>query len=317
MNLAAESSKVVAWSATPTPLNENGNIDRVSVEAMVEHHLSIGVQGLFLAGTCGEGPWLTDSDREALVRTCVEASKGRLALCYQVTDNSVSRILENIQRASDWGVDSVVIASPYFMMNASAGTLCEFYTTVLDKSPLPVGYYERGQHSQYSLDSAGLDAVLQHPNLQFVKDSSGLADIRNQLAAAKKLRPELQLFNGDEFDCVGPAAAGYDGFILGGSIFNAPLAVHVVEAVRRGDVDGAARIQAELERVLYAVYGEGISSWMAGLKYLLRKLGVFRSTKSLLSYSLSDSCRESIDRLLEGEDGLGYLARATGRSVCV
>jgi len=31
-------------------------VDRESLGRMVEHHVRLGVDGLFLAGTCGEGP---------------------------------------------------------------------------------------------------------------------------------------------------------------------------------------------------------------------------------------------------------------------
>ncbi|MGE9290291.1 MAG: dihydrodipicolinate synthase family protein [Puniceicoccales bacterium] len=299
-----KSKKVVAWSATPTPLTIDGQVDCDAVESMVGHHISMGTEGLLLGGTCGEGPWLPDAERERLVRSCAKVSGGRLTLCYQVTDNSVPRVLDNIVRAAEWGADSVVVASPYFMMNASPDRVCDFYMDILDRSPLQMGYYERGKHAQYSMNREGLDRVLRHPKLQFVKDSSCDPAVWEQLSAAKQIRSDLKLFNGDEFDCIGPALAGYDGFILGGGIFITPLAREIVEAVNRGEVEEAERKQAILVEMLYSVYGEGISSWMAGLKYLLVKMGVFRTATSLLSYELSDSCRESINRLLDQGDGL-------------
>jgi 4-hydroxy-tetrahydrodipicolinate synthase len=48
------------WSATPTPLDSKRRVDNASVKRLVAHHLRLGVKGLFLAGTCGEGPWLPD-----------------------------------------------------------------------------------------------------------------------------------------------------------------------------------------------------------------------------------------------------------------
>jgi len=44
------------WSATPTPFTMDREVDRESLGRMVEHHVRLGVDGLFLAGTCGEGP---------------------------------------------------------------------------------------------------------------------------------------------------------------------------------------------------------------------------------------------------------------------
>jgi predicted nucleotidyltransferase len=64
------------WSATPTPLNAAGRVDIPSVERLVEHHIRMGVTGVMLAGTCGEGPWLLDADRETLVRAAASVRRG-------------------------------------------------------------------------------------------------------------------------------------------------------------------------------------------------------------------------------------------------
>lgn len=58
---------VQMWSAVPTPLSSDLKVDESSVVRMVEAAIDDGVQGLFLAGTCGEGPWLPDRERIRLV----------------------------------------------------------------------------------------------------------------------------------------------------------------------------------------------------------------------------------------------------------
>lgn len=102
------------WSATPTPLTPDRRVDPASVKRLVEHHVKMGVTGLMLAGTCGEGPWLPDAERETLVRTAAAASGGRLRIAMQVTDNSAGRTLANIEKAAAWGVEIAVVAQPYF-----------------------------------------------------------------------------------------------------------------------------------------------------------------------------------------------------------
>lgn len=296
------------WSATPTPLDEQGHVDTVSIPRMVEHHLALGVRGLLLAGTCGEGPWLSDQDRETLVRCTAEASQGRLALVYQVTDNSSARILENIARARQWGADAAIVASPYFFINSTAERLRKHYDDVFTHSELPIGYYDRGKHAGYPTDPEGLAHILDHPSLAFIKDSSCSAEKRELYRQAKDARPDLLLFNGDEFDCVAPALAGYDGCILGGGIFNARLAEAIQEAVQQGSASRAIEVQSLLNRIHGSVYGENVRCWMAGLKYLVWRLGVFSTTHSLLNYQQTEACRQDIDKLLTGEDGLDFPA---------
>ncbi len=67
----------------------------------MEHHVRLGVRGLFLTGSNGEGPWMTDAQRRTLVETAVRCSRGRMPVAVQVTDNSAARILDNMRQAAD------------------------------------------------------------------------------------------------------------------------------------------------------------------------------------------------------------------------
>lgn len=123
------------WSASPTPFTEHREIDRESVAKMVEHHISLGVDGLFLAGTCGEGPWMTDQQKLELLKSVQDAAAGRLRLAVQVTDNSAARVLEQVQALDD--VDFVIVAQPYLAMNVTPITLGRFYEEILERIPVP------------------------------------------------------------------------------------------------------------------------------------------------------------------------------------
>ena len=62
---------VQIWSATPTPLTADLTIDLPSVGRLIRDALAGGIEGVFLAGTCGEGPWLPDRERVRLVQAVV------------------------------------------------------------------------------------------------------------------------------------------------------------------------------------------------------------------------------------------------------
>lgn len=295
------------WSATPTPLTLKRRLDSASVPRLVEHHVKMGVSGLMLAGTCGEGPWLSDVDREAMVRETVAASRGRLRIAAQVTDNSVVRTLANIEAAAAWGAEIAVVAQPYFFLNATADRQLAFYREIARASPLPVGFYDRGKASAYVMTEANLAELLTEPNIAMVKDSSTMPAHREVFVAARAKRPDLIVLNGDEFDCVSYLEAGYDGLLLGGGIFNAGLARRIIAAVRAGDAAEAKRTQARMNDLMLRVYGgPKIECWMTGLKELLVQMGVFSSNTNLLEYPLTDACRKQIAEAVSGADGLGY-----------
>ncbi|MCF7837874.1 MAG: dihydrodipicolinate synthase family protein [Candidatus Marinimicrobia bacterium] len=286
------------WSATPTPFTARLTVDKVAVKRLVEHHLRLGVRGLFLGGTCGEGPWMPDRERRTLVQSVVAAARGRLTVAAQVTDNSAARILDNMRAAAEDGADIAVIAPPYFLLNATPANVEALYLEAIRRSPLPVGIYDRGRHAAVAITTASLARIIAEPKVVLLKDSS--ADpVRRQMAlAARVARPVLCLLNGNEFDCVSYLAAGYDGLLLGGGIFNGRLAGEIVAAVRAGRLAEARRLQARMNRMMSAVYGgPKIACWMAGLKHLLVEMGIFRTTRGFLNYPLTPACRRAIARI--------------------
>lgn len=297
------------WSATPTPFKSDGRVDVASVQRMVAHHLALGVTGLMVAGTCGEGPWLRDGDREVLVKATVEAAAGRLTVAQQVTDNSAGRVLDNIEQSAKWGVEIAVVAAPAFFLNATPQRQANHYAEVARRSPLPMGFYDRGAASPYVLPESFLPELLAEPNIVMVKDSSQQEARRKAYIKARDAKPSLMLYSGSEFDCVDFLSAGYDGLLLGGGIFNGAMARQIVAAVRAGDLARANALQERMNDLMYRVYGgKKIECWMTGLKELLVQLGVFSTNLNLLQYPLTDKCLADIKAAVSGSDGQGFRA---------
>jgi len=290
------------WSATPTPFTETLQVDRAAVHRLVEHHLRLGVNGLFLCGACGEGPWMTDEQRTTLIRAVAESAQGRLPPAAQVTDNSALRILRNIEKVKAAGAHIAVIAPPYFLLNATPKNVLRIYREAIRYSELPVGIYDRGAGGPVPVPTEILRDIYAEPNVVMVKDSSADPERRRAALEVRKQRPELALLCGDEFACVSYLRAGYDGLLLGGGIFNGRLAAAIVEAARAGDWERAELLQERMNRLMWDVYGgKEITCWLSGLKHLLVEMGVFRTRKGLLHYPLTPECRARIAAALERE----------------
>jgi 4-hydroxy-tetrahydrodipicolinate synthase len=306
MNLKSDWGMSI-WSATPTPFTALGRIDVTSLKRTIDHHVALKVSGVMVAGTCGEGPWMRESDREVLVRSAVEAANGRLTIAFQVTDNSSTRVLENIEKAAEWGADLAVVAAPLFMLNATIPRLVRHYLDIAARSPLPLCLYDRGKASPYVVPKEAIEETVSDPKYILVKDSSQLPERMASYLKARASRPGLSLFSGSEFDCVDYIEGGYDGLLLGGGVFNAMLARKIAEAVKRGDCPGAQVLQARMNDLMYRVYGGSkIECWMTGLKDLLVEMGLFSTNVSLLEYPMTEICRSQIRAAVSGADGLGF-----------
>jgi len=277
-------------------------VDVAAVRKMVEHHLRLGVKGLFLAGSNGEGPWMTDSQKSRLVQSVCRYARGRLVLAVQVTDNSSARILDNIRRAKADGADIAVIAPPYCIFKATPEKILDLYRQAIRRSPLPVGIYDRGKDSSVPVTAPVLKAIYAEKNVVLVKDSSDDPARQKIALAARKKRPRLRLLSGDEFSCVDYLLAGYDGLLLGGGVFNGYIANQILAAVTAGDVERARKLQARMNRIMFDVYGgKKIFSWLSGEKKLLVEMGLLSSWRNYLEleYPLTPSCERAIQRVLK------------------
>jgi len=288
------------WSATPTPLRDDGTLDSPALSRLVAHHQKLKVDGLFLGGTCGEGPWLRDGERRELVRTVGAEAAGNLRIAGQGADNSAARILDQIDRAREDGAEVAIMAEPYFLLNATPENLNRLVTDVAKRSSLPLGLYNRGQNAKVPFPQETAAALCQLENLVLVKDSSLDPAFRQAALAARAANPGLSLLNGDEFQCAAYLQAGYDGLMLGGSIFNGAYARKIAEAVAAGDTAAATAYDEALKELNFAVYGgPKITCWLSGLKYLMVRPGVFPTWTNSLNYPLTPECRAAIDRLVE------------------
>lgn len=291
------------WSAMPTPLTEGGLVDAEALEKLVEHQIRLGIQGLFIAGTAGEGPWLTDDNRRTLAKKTVRCAAGRLPIAMQITDNSSGRMLDNLKRGCDCGIDLAVLAPPFFQVGATQSYLAGQFTEIIDASPVPMGIYNRGRYASVVIEPETLKQLLRHPKVMLVKDSSADPEYAEAILAVKRQRAgTLFALYGNEFDFVDALDAGYDGLLFGGACFNGAVAGRVFALAKAGKTDEAKELQQRMGEMLYKVFGgRELACWLAGQKELMRRLGVFHTAKTLLAYQVTPDCSAAIDEVIRDE----------------
>ena len=74
-----------------------------------------------------------------------------------------------------------------------------------------------------------------------------------------------------------------------------------LDALAAGDRAAADAWQKRSNEFLWDLFARDISLWMGGLKYALRRLGLFRTEFMHMHYRVSDADRGRIDAALERE----------------
>lgn len=296
--LACHSSAKFIWSAMPTPFLSSGELDKASLARSVSHHERLGISGLFLAGSCGEGALMPDQQRLELVREVKHLSGSRLHIAAQVSDTSAARVCENIRRMQDVGADSVVIAPPWIPRFCNGTALNRYFLEPIEMAQVPVGLYVLKQPDGSPMDLAFWSAMASNPKVSFLKDSSADDAYTNAFLGVKQKRPELTLMTGYEFAVLPATTAGYDGVLLGTAILNADLIRRALDAQAKGDTADAEAWQLRSNELLWDLFGRDISLWLGGLKYALVQLGLFSNAFMHMGYVLDDAARARIGRAL-------------------
>jgi 4-hydroxy-tetrahydrodipicolinate synthase len=287
-----------AWSAAPTPFTKSLKVDATAIKRMVKRHINLGQKGMFIGGTCGEGPWMPRQDLRHLTSLVTESNNGQMTIAVQVTDNSFAKVLANIADAKSDGADIAVIAEPWFAGPRDV-VMEQYYMTVAEKSPLPLGVYSRGA-ANVPFDI--YRRLLIHPNVYMFKDSSCNDELMRLALSIKSKKNSLALMCGYELGMVPYLAAGYDGILAGGGILIGALVTKMVEAVKNGDIKKAEKLQRHCDKINYAAYGgKKITSWLTGLKYTLVRMGIFNTTDGYLQYPLPKVEQQKINKMIKSE----------------
>ncbi len=216
--------------ASITPFTAEGAIDAPYLARLLAHFEAQGAQGVVVAGSTGEGPSLSAPEKVQLYELAVQA-KGNLQITAGVLVCSLDEALYLTRQAHRVGCDALMVAPPFYYP-ASLDGLIQFYRAVLDASRLPVILYNIPQRTRHKITPPLIDALLEHPNLHGIKDSSG--SVRS-MGRFLKYAPRLRVWVGEEKLLSRCLQGGGAGSISGlANVYLARMA-RLCEAFQRGE----------------------------------------------------------------------------------
>jgi N-acetylneuraminate lyase len=168
------------FPAPPTPVREDGRIDEKALRALLEDNMAHGANGFWMAGTTGEGPILTDEQRDAVARVSGEVCKGRALVIMHVGAISTASAVKAARTARSAGCDAVCCLPPFFFPSSERSRI-EHYKAVADAAgDLPFFVYNLPQLTQVETVPALMEKFARAvPTLRGLKHSApNFADIR-------------------------------------------------------------------------------------------------------------------------------------------
>jgi 4-hydroxy-tetrahydrodipicolinate synthase len=291
-----------------TPRHADGSIDTSSLKNVTRHLIDGGVSGLFVLGSSGEVPYMTNAERELVVSTIADANASvgarAVPLIVGANEQTTNRVIEEAKKVIDLGADAIVVTSMYYAIGNAAETETHFRSihAAVDK---PIFAYDVPVRTHFKLPTDLLVRLGRDGVIAGVKDSSGDDVSFRQLLLEAKDIPDFDIFTGHEVVVDGALLGGAQGVVPGLGNVDPAGYRRLFDAAQAGDWATAAREQdrlADLFEIVYAPNGR-VSGGAAGLgafKTALQLMGVIESnTMSQPMLSLNDNEAAAIRTILE------------------
>jgi 4-hydroxy-tetrahydrodipicolinate synthase len=243
--------------AIVTPLKDNAP-DLKALRELVEWHVAEGTDGIVPCGTTGEGVTLTASERAAVIRTTVEAARGRVAVVAGAGSNATHEAIESVKLAKELRADAALVVTPYYNKPTQEG-LFRHYEAIWTATNFPVVAYNVPSRTSVDLLPDTVARLVKAGAIVGLKEATASMDRQIQLVELVG-KDAIAWLSGDDFTVLPYVACGGHGVIS--VVANiAPRAMKaLVLAARKADLAGALAKQvalAELNRMMFVETSPG------------------------------------------------------------
>jgi 4-hydroxy-tetrahydrodipicolinate synthase len=257
---------VKTLAAITTPFGTDGDIDLDAFEAHLQWLEEGGLDGVFVAGTTGEGVLLESDEVEALTQRAASATSS-LRVIAQVGRPSTRATVSLVQRALAAGADAVAAYVPWFYPVTQVQVRNHFLAVLEAAGDAPAFLYNIPPRTVNDLDPA-LAGELASAGFAGMKDSTGDFARHEAYLDAVSGNGSFELFTGTEPLAVRSIEAGAAGVI--GALLNcAPeLFTDLRDALAAGDKAETGRLHDQISLLKEQIKAE--ESTVAAIKRRVR-----------------------------------------------
>jgi 4-hydroxy-tetrahydrodipicolinate synthase len=243
-------------TAMLTPFDTDGALNVKGARALAAHLVDNGSDGLVLAGTTGESPTLTHSEKIDLFENVINEVGDRAKIIAGTGTYNTAETIELTREAASLGVDGCLVVTPYYSKPPQNGLLAHF-TAVADAADTPLIIYDIPGRTGRRVERETMVRLAQHDRIVAVKDAVGdageTAALRSDLDRAGAT--DFEIYSGDDPLLLPHIAAGAVGIISVCSHLVGVAIKSIFEARDRGDVESARREYLSLLPLFSTIMG--------------------------------------------------------------
>ncbi|XP_065843734.1 N-acetylneuraminate lyase B-like [Oscarella lobularis] len=290
-------------AASYTPFNTDGSLNLAMVEPYANYLIRLGVAGVFVNGTTGEGVLMTVDERKAMVEAWAKAVKKRVKVIVHVSSTSLKDCQEMARHASSLdGVDAIAAMPPLVFSAKTIEELLVHLECIASSAPrTPLLLYHHSDMSplNFSIEEFLRQADKRLPTFVGVKYTDYNVDV---FARCLNLGRYEMLYGRDE-QLLASLAMGAVSCVGSTYNFTGSIPAKIFAAFKSGDIATAQKeqLKSQLAIKTYNDVGRriGCASPHALGKAIMHMIGCPVGAPRLPSKPLTDAQYKELKRSFE------------------
>ena len=223
------------------------------LQQLIERQIKAGIQAIVIAGTTGESPTLSDSEKIELFCKCKEFAGDRCLVIAGTGSNDTVHAVRLSKAAQQAGADALLVVSPYYN-KATPGGLISHYMSIANSADIPIILYNVPSRT-------GVDIpVSVYQRLSLVEHITGVKEASPDITKVTKIRrlchPNFCVWSGNDDQTVPALSLGAKGVISVLSNVCPEETVVMTQSALNGDYQTASALQCRLSELIDLLFCE-------------------------------------------------------------
>lgn len=228
-----------------SPLNPDGTIRRGVLAELTDHLIEAGVHGLAPLGSTGEFAYLSHAQRYDVVRTVVEATRGRVPVVAGVAATGIADAVEQTRTVLDLGADGILAVLEAYFPISDNGVEQYFRAIAEAAGEKPVVLYTNPNFQRSDLSLPVIERLSHVANIAYIKDAS--SNTGRLLSIMGRVQDRMKVFAASAHIPACVMMIGGVGWMAGPACIVPRQSLALYEAARADDW----RLAMELQRPLW------------------------------------------------------------------
>ena len=280
--------------ALVTPFQQDGAVDYVALEKLVNYNIDGGVEYLVILGTTAEAATLTKDEKKQVIETIKKANANRVPMVLGIGGNNTAEVINEYNETDLSDYIAILTVSPYYNKPNQEG-IYQHYKAIAENTEANIILYNvPGRTGSNIAPETTIRLANEFKNIVAIKEASPNF-LQSTDIIRMNTREDFNIISGDDEYALPMTLAGGSGVI---SVIGQGVPAIFTDMIRKAinkEVDAAYEAHYKVVEITRAIFEQGNP---CGIKAVLNNKGICEPFTRLPLVPASEKLTSKINQLL-------------------